>query len=207
MKTINHISSGLHVAEGCRKTSRNLKIQIASKKSAIRILMLCMVFAVVTFEVPGGKKPQMTEEMRFLSEKASFYYQIKHLPFSEDLLKKCLDYEGINYPEIVVLQSRLETGNYTSDIFRNGNNLFGMKYPGRRPTVAAGIYKEHAKYSHWSDSVMDYALWQEYYLSRGYKIEGGDDNDLYLVFLRSIPYAEDPRYISKLVKMSQRDVT
>jgi flagellum-specific peptidoglycan hydrolase FlgJ len=165
-----------------------------------------MVFCLVTFEVPGGK-PQLTDEMKFHSERAFFYYQIRHLPFSEDLLKKCLQYEGINYPEIVILQSRLETGNYSSDIFLNGNNLFGMKYPGHRSTVAAGIYKEHAKYTHWSDSVMDYALWQKYYLSRGYRIGGGDDNNFYLVFLKSIPYAEDPRYISKLVKMSQRDMT
>jgi flagellum-specific peptidoglycan hydrolase FlgJ len=165
-----------------------------------------MVFCLVTFEVPGGK-PQMTEAKRFESDRASFYYQIRYLPFSEDLLKKCLDYEGIKHQEIVILQSRLETGNYSSDIFLNGNNLFGMKYPNRRPTVAAGIYKEHAKYTHWSDSVVDYALWQEYYLSRGYRIGDSYDNDFYLVFLKSIPYAADPRYISKLVKMSQREMT
>jgi len=149
----------------------------------------------------------MTEEKRFQSDRAFFYYHIRYLPFSEDLLKKCLEYEGIKYKDIVILQSRLETGNYSSDIFLNGNNLFGMKYPSRRPTVAAGIYKEHAKYTHWSDSVIDYALWQEYYQSRGYKIGSGDDNEFYLVFLKSIPYAADPRYISKLVKMSQREMT
>jgi len=206
MKTFYQISSAFRVAAGFSKVFRNLKIQTSSNKSATRILMLCLVFTLVTFEVPGGK-PQLTEEMRFQSERAFFYYQIRHLPFSEDLLKKCLEYEGINYPEIVALQSRLETGNYSSDIFLNGNNLFGMKYPVHRPTVAAGIYKQHAKYTHWSDSVMDYALWQKYYLSRGYKLEGGNDNDFYLVFLKSIPYAEDPRYISKLVKMSHRDMT
>ncbi len=188
------------------KSFRNLKIQTSSNKSAERILMLCIVFCLVTFEVPGGK-PQMTEAKRFQSDRAFFYYQIRHLPFSEDLLKKCLDYEGIMHQEIVILQSRLETGNYSSDIFLNGNNLFGMKYPNRRPTVAAGIYKEHARYTHWSDSVIDYALWQEYYQSRGYRIGASFDNDFYLVFLKSIPYAADPRYISKLVKMSQRDMT
>lgn len=168
--------------------------------------MLFMLFCLVTFKVPGGK-PQISEEMRFQSERAFFYYQIKNIPFSEDLLRRCLDYEGVKYPEIVILQSRLETGNYSSDIFLNGNNLFGMKYPGHRPTVAAGSYKEHARYTHWSDSVMDYALWQEWYLSRGYKIGDGEDNDFYFVFLKSIPYAEDPRYISKLVKMSHGDMT
>ncbi len=41
----------------------------------------------------------------------------------------------------------------------------------------------------------------------GYRIGGGNDSDFYLVFLNCIPYAADPRYISKLVALSQSDVT
>jgi len=165
-----------------------------------------MIFLLCSTKVPGGRA-MMTEAMKSQSDRSFFYYQVRHLPFSEDLLKECIDYEGIKYRQVVLLQSQLETGNYTSDIFRNGNNLFGMRYPGLRPTVATGIYKEHAQYAHWSDSVIDYALWQEWYLSLGYRIEGGYDSDFYLVFLKCIPYAEDPRYVSKLVALSQRDVT
>jgi len=149
----------------------------------------------------------LTEEARQRTERYLFYFEVRNQSFSEDLLKKCLEYEGVMYQEIVILQSRLETGYYTSDIFLNANNLFGMRYPGRRPTVATGIYKEHAQYAHWSDSVIDYALWQKYYLSRGYRLEDEIDSDFYLVFLNSIPYAEDPRYISKLVTLSQGDLT
>lgn len=149
----------------------------------------------------------MTEEMKYQTEKSFFYFQVRSEPFSEDLLKKCLEYEGVLYQDIVILQSRLETGYFTSDIFLNGNNLFGMRYPSRRPTVATGIYKEHAQYAHWSDSVIDYVLWQRYYQSRGYRLEGEIDSGFYLVFLKSIPYAEDPRYVPKLVALSQRDLT
>jgi hypothetical protein len=159
-----------------------------------------------SYKVPGGM-PVMTEEMKFQTERAFFYYQIKDQPFSEELFKKCLYYERIKYQDIVILQSRLETGYYTSDIFLNAHNCFGMRYPTKRPTVATGTYKDHAQYSHWSESVIDYALWQEYYLSRGYRIAGSDDDAFYLVFLNCVHYAEDPRYISKLVEMSQRDMT
>jgi len=145
--------------------------------------------------------------MKSQAERAFFYYQIRYMSFSEELLVKCLEYEGVRFPDIVLLQSRLETGFYSSDIFLNANNLFGMKYPTRRPTVATGTYKEHAKYAHWSDSVIDYVLWQEYYQSRGYMIEDGGDNESYLVFLKCIPYAQDPRYISKLVTLSRGDLT
>ena len=206
MKTIEQISSGLRGAAGYLKVIRDLKFKMTAGKSATRSILLFMVFFLGSPQVPGGS-PVMTEEMKLQAEKSLYYFQIRHEPFSEELMQKCLEYEGVLYQDIVILQSRLETGYYTSDIFLNANNLFGMRYPIHRPTVATGIYKEHAQYAHWSDSVIDYALWQKYYLSRGYRLEGEFDSDFYLVFLRSIPYAEDKRYIRKLVEMSQGDLT
>lgn len=206
MKKLKLISYSSDVVSGLWKLSRDLKLNWITGSTAARIVLICLVFSLSSYKVPGGE-PILSEEMRFQSERALFYFQIRDQPFSEELLKKCLDYEGIKYKDIVILQSQLETGHYTSDIFLNGNNLFGMKYPSRRPTVATGIYKEHAKYDHWSDSVVDYAMWQEYYLSRGYRLEWEIDNDFYLIVLKSIPYAEDSRYVPKLVEMAQRDLT
>lgn len=206
MKKFKMLSWGSGVASGIRKFSGYLKLNRAPGGYAARVMMLGSLFLLNSFLVPGGR-PVMTEGMKYQDERSLFYFQIKHEPFSEELLKKCLEYEGVLYQDIVILQSHLETGYFTSDIFVNGNNLFGMKYPLRRPTVATGIYKEHAQYAHWSDSVIDYAMWQKYYLSRGYKLEDELDSDFYLVILRSIPYAEDPRYISKLVRLSQGDLT
>lgn len=206
MKTIKQISSGLKVASGYWKFILNLKLNPVPVGSAARVILLGMIFLLNSYMVPGGS-PVMTEEMKYQVERSLFYFQMRSEPFSEELLIKCLEYEGVLYPDIVILQSRLETGYFTSDIFLNANNLFGMRYAIRRPTVATGIYKEHAKYAHWSDSVIDYALWQKYYLSRGYRLEGEIDSDFYLVFLNCIPYAEDPRYVSKLVTLSQGDLT
>jgi flagellum-specific peptidoglycan hydrolase FlgJ len=106
-------------------------------------------------------------------------------------------YSGIEYPDAVFLQAILETGFFTSTIFLNGNNLFGMKLAKVRETTAIGEYNQHAQYLHWSDSVKDYALWQKWYKSRGYVLYGTDINE-YLVFLRCVNYAEDPKYIVKL---------
>jgi hypothetical protein len=206
MKTIEQISSGLKIASVSRKFIRELKLNPFPGGSAARTILLGMIFLLNTYLVPGGS-PMLTEEARQRTERYLFYFEVRNQPFSEDLLKKCLEFEGVMYQDIVILQSRLETGYYTSDIFLNANNLFGMRYPGRRPTVATGIYKEHAQYAHWSDSVIDYALWQKYYLSRGYRLEGEIDSDFYLVFLNCIPYAEDPHYISKLVTLSLGDLT
>lgn len=206
MKTITQISSGFKVALRYWKLIRDLKLNPVPIGYAARVILLGLIFLLNTNLVPGGS-PVMTEEIKLRAEKYLFYFDIKHQPFSEDLLKKCLEFEGVLYQDIVILQSRLETGYFTSDIFINANNLFGMRYPIHRPTVATGTYKEHAQYAHWTDSVIDYALWQKYYLSRGYRLENEIDSDFYLLFLNCIPYAEDPRYISKLVTLSRGDLT
>ncbi len=206
MKTFYKISSGLTGTIVFRKRFKEINLVHMKSISVIRIFLICIVFMLSSFTVPGGK-PVLTEEMRFQADRAFFYFQIKDQPFSEDLLKKCIYYERIKYQDMVLLQSQLETGYYTSDIFLNGHNCFGMRFPNRRPTVATGTYKEHAQYSHWSESVIDYGLWQNWYLSRGYRIEGSNDDAFYLVFLKCVHYATDPRYVSKLVEMSQKDLT
>lgn len=206
MKTFYQISSGLSGMVIFRERVLEINYSHGRFNSVIRIFLVCIIFLLSSFKVPGGK-PLMTEEMRFQSERAFFYFLIKEQPFSEDLLRKCIYYERIKYQDIVFFQSQLETGYFTSDIFLNGHNCFGMRFPNRRPTVATGAYKEHAQYSHWSESVIDYALWQNWYLSRGYKIGGSNDDAFYLVFLTCVHYATDPRYVSKLVEMSQKDLT
>jgi hypothetical protein len=206
VKTLSQILSGLQVRAACNAIISDLKLKQAAECGFLRIVLFSMIIFLTSYSVPGGRIA-MTEWMQLQAERDFFYFNMRHKPFSEDLLKECLEFEGIKYLDVVLLQSKLETGYYTSDIFVNGNNLFGMKYPSYRPTIASGTYKGHAKYFHWSDSVIDYALWQRWYMSLGYRIGEDADNDFYLVFLRCIPYAEDPRYVPKLVELSQRDMT
>ena len=95
---------------------------------------------------------------------------------------------GIQEPDIVKRQIMLETGNLTSRICRECNNLFGMKKPRKRKTMAIGRDNSMAVYSQWQDSILDYAIWQSYFY------QGGD----YFEFLKSHGYATDKGYIQKL---------
>jgi hypothetical protein len=177
-------------------------------KTALKILLLGIaLFFTHSYTIPGGYLV-ITDEMKYRAERDFFYYEIKDEPFSEELLKKVIAYERIRYPDVVLLQAQLETGFYTSDIFNNGHNCFGMKFPKYRPTVATGVYQGHSQYDHWIQSVRDYKIWQDWYISRGYRIESKQDDALYLVFLDCIKYAEDPHYIPKLVRLSTyKDLT
>jgi hypothetical protein len=206
MKTLSEIYSGLQVRSVFNAIISDLRLKQAADSGLLRVILFCMIILLNSFSVPGGRIA-MTEWMQQQAERDFFYFEVRHKPFSENLLKECLEYEGIKYQDVVLLQSKLETGYYTSDIFLKGNNLFGMKYPSHRPTVATGTYNGHSKYLHWSDSVIDYAIWQRWYMSMGYRIGEDADNDFYLVFLKCIPYAEDKRYIAKLVKLSDGGLT
>ena len=82
--------------------------------------------------------------------------------FDQDKLVVMLKDLNVRFPHIVVAQSRLETGGYRSRIFKENNNLFGMKHPRQRQTLSKGPNRGHASFENWQDSVKDYKMWQDY---------------------------------------------
>lgn len=89
---------------------------------------------------------------------------------------------GIRHPKIVLAQAILETGWFRSSVCRNKNNLFGLTNP------RTGKYYE---FNHWTESV------RAYYTKVQYRYKGGN----YLLWLKRIGYAEDPRYIRSVIRV------
>lgn len=89
---------------------------------------------------------------------------------------------GILYPKVVLAQALLETGWFRSRLCREGHNLFGLTDP------KTGRYFE---FGHWTDSVLAYRDKVQY------KYKGGN----YLLWLGRIGYAEDPRYVSSVIRV------
>lgn len=111
--------------------------------------------------------------------------------FSEEKLIRLMKQLNMQFPHIVLAQSYIETGNYTSKIFKENHNLFGMKEARVRIKTAKGTQYSHAYYENWRESVYDYAFYQCRYLSRM------KSEEEYLNYL-SESYAEDPNYVSKI---------
>jgi hypothetical protein len=115
--------------------------------------------------------------------------------FNETNLRLTLEGMNIMFVDIAIAQTKLETNNYKSKIFKESGNLFGMKAAKLRPYTHFGDYKGHADYKgSWKLSVIDYALWQARE-AKNIKTE-----DQYF-FLLSKLYAEDPNYVVKLKKI------
>lgn len=144
-------------------------------------VVIGIIMAVVSFT--GNHKSNNDEVINHFSDSTS----------KSELMESVYDrifQLRLEHPDIVMAQCILESGEFTSDIFINGNNCLGMKVPGQRPTFAVGVYRNHAKFRSWHDCIADYALWQSVY-GRGLS------DDAYLALLDRI-YAEDGSYAGKL---------
>ena len=71
-----------------------------------------------------------------------------------------------------------------------------MKEAKVREHCQSGVWKNHATYEHWTLSVDDYKLWQEYWES-----EDMDMTDYY-TFLREVGYATARNYTRTLRKIN-----
>lgn len=111
--------------------------------------------------------------------------------FSSDTLIHMLKQLNVKFPHIVLAQSIVETGHWTSKIFLENHNLFGMKEAYVRVHTARGTQYGHAYYENWEESVYDYAFYQCRYLGA---IRTEDEYFNYL----SNSYAEAPNYIKIL---------
>jgi len=74
--------------------------------------------------------------------------------------------QGLEFPDIVFAQAVLESGNFTSRLTKENNNLFGMKKPSKRPTTSVGISHGYAVYESWRESIEDYYIFQEMLFSK-----------------------------------------
>lgn len=108
-------------------------------------------------------------------------------------------YWGVS-TKLIYAQAVHETGRFTSDIFRESNNLFGMKLPSRRKTTATGENRGHATFKNWWASIWDYFLRQSYF-----NVSGSSDKSFIADTVDGVngkfKYAEDPEYLKKWLQI------
>lgn len=121
--------------------------------------------------------------------------------FSEEVLLELLILLDAPSPDIIVKQSKLETGWYKSRLFIYENSLFGMHVAYVRDTysdryVIADNGAKCASYGSWQSSVLDMLLYLDYYESLGYSTVN------YYKFLKDVGYCEGAQYTNILKSMT-----
>lgn len=139
--------------------------------------------------------------------------------FSPQNLYKYIVSKGIKHPEIVYCQAILETTSpnkngqwvpFNSKIFKENNNLFGMRYIDTlyckkknipyRKTLAIGKKNNHAVYRNWKESVDDYLLWQKMFRKTPIHTE-----EQYYNLLHKWGYSESKRYVKVLKQIKNKE--
>ena len=111
---------------------------------------IILVTVILTLITNNFSNRTLYDDMNFLCKRIS----------PSNLYQEILE-SDVKFPEVVFAQALLESGNFTSNVFKEENNLFGMKYPRRRKTTSLEEGDTgYANYVHWTHSVYDYKLWQ-----------------------------------------------
>ena len=153
--------------------------------------ILLVVLSVISFIFyQTGRLGNISKLNNFEKELLILNFQQKD-DFSEKELIEMLKDLNVKYPYIVLAQSRIETGRFTSKIFRENHNLFGMRQARIRINTAKGTQYNHAYYETWRESVYDYAFYQARYLNNA-----KTEEEYFYTLGQS--YAEAPRYVEAL---------
>lgn len=154
------------------------------------LLLLCITFITGWSVTPKPVLKTLTPEEKLIVVR-------EYNGFSEEKLIQQIKDLNFKFPYIVLAQTYQETGHYKSKIFKENNNLCGMKEARIRTNLAKGTRYGHAFYDDWRDSLIDYALYSSSYLTN-IKTEGE-----YFGYLQQY-YAEDPQYVERLKSLIKK---
>jgi|TARA_B110000285_G_C14954742_1_gene528595 hypothetical protein len=171
-------------------SKQKLDFTNVTRKVVIGILGYTFFLILSTFLLTHNSDRREVIETITLEERMVVINE-NNTKFSSDTLIYMLKELNVKFPHIVLAQSIVETGHWTSKIFLENNNLFGMKEAYVRVHTAKGTQYGHAYYENWEESVYDYAFYQCRYLGA---IRTEDEYFNYL----SNSYAEAPNYIKIL---------
>lgn len=159
-------------------------------KTVIATVALVTVYGL-SYKIDRAKVDSLTEEEKLII--IDDYNE-----FSEEKLIQKINELNFRFPHIVLAQAKLETGNFKSINFVQANNMFGMKQAKSRANTALRTERGHAYYDTWVESLYDYALYHNAYLN---KLRTESQYYSYL----SQNYAEDPKYVSKLKNIIEKE--
>lgn len=162
----------------------NIKLEKDNKIIKVITIIVSILLLVIFATLIDNKIDKMGTKITVHSIKIK-----DTLAFKDSILNFIFELR-LEHPYIVYSQAIIESNNFSSNIWKENNNMFGMKMPERRPTVAISINKGHSVYKNWRDCVIDYALFQSSYLR-------GLTEEEYFVKIGS-SYAEDSSYEKKI---------
>ena len=144
------------------------------KDGLIIIAVLLITFLVIVYN-----KPQQSNDCVIKKDSID----LTQLELTKDNFEFVCHYYEIDSPKIVYAQAQLESGHFTSKVYREKNNFLGL-YNSKTKT--------YYNFDHWSTCLKGY---------KDFVQVKWDQECSYYDFLTNLPYAEDPDYIRKVKRL------
>lgn len=179
--------------------------EISAYKATIAVLMVAIIGVMVFAALLDRKADMMCKENHLLSDSierdenlltleysVGYWFINKPGPVNDSVLYDFLVQNGAWYPDILLKQAKIESGNYTSNVFQKSNNMYGMKKVGiRNTTQLQDTYCGYGCYTNWCLSALDRILWDIFYFN---DIKPTEED--YMKAMEK--YAETPNYTELL---------
>ena len=185
-----------HLISDNNKLHKKVKILYA----LIEFLLLCILtICILSFkdsQIVQRLSTQIEQDEQMLTLEYSIGYWFINQPkeLNDNILYNFLVENGAWFPDILLKQAKLESANYTSNVYLNSCNLYGMKKVGKRQTTQTSTYNGYGVYNNWCLSVLDRMLWDIFRFNNQKPTE-----EEYLQALSQ--YAEDSSYITNLLNV------
>jgi len=140
------------------------------------------------------------------------FFRVSYLAINSVL---CITLLGLKYGytldniRALIGQARLETGEFSSTMAKDDNNLFGMHYPYSRDTYStdsrynASEYSQVSRYPDIASSVLDRFIWDNQWIA--FPVKPKQEQSLYMNNVNENYGASDPDYWIKWQSMTFSD--
>jgi uncharacterized FlgJ-related protein len=139
--------------------SVNLVYVKTNKLLKYRVIVAVLILSVFLLSFVAIKKPSK----EYITTETELDLRTNST-FSEEALIKEIENLPFRFKDLVLAQAILESGNYSSPVFKEGFNLFGLREAKARLTTSKGTHLNHAYYNNWKESVLDRLLYETKYL-------------------------------------------
>lgn len=166
------------------------------KSVTSNIVIILLSTILIATSIIGFVMITKVNQIKYITQETKLAIVRENNQFSEEKLIEYMKEIHMRFPHIVLAQARIESGFYSSPVFKQNNNLFGMKVATQRVRYSMGEKLNHATYATWRRSVDDYAIRQAVEYSGIHR-----EADYYECLKQ---YAEDTTYAPKVKIMADK---
>jgi len=131
--------------------------KLFSTQNLLSVLLIGLLLA-------WSSSPRIREWIRGLVSPRIEPGDLNSYPEVKEIREAVLAKNGTNkLAKMLAAKAFIETGRFTSSVYRNNNNAFGMKCPTKRKTLMTRCLNGYAYFVDIMYSVSDYFLWWEYH--------------------------------------------